>query len=144
VLEVLWNGEVIKNDGKLKEIGRELLKEVFEKYKTDRVLSKKTVVQSLTASYSPAKPGNLSGDGQMVQEQVENIQDAKRFVAYVDECLRILPGVYKKIIIEDYIRGKDDKVVYIDLGLPKSTYYYMKSDAIDELVREFIYKSVNV
>jgi ArpU family phage transcriptional regulator len=143
VLEVLWNGEIIKNDVKLKEIGRELLKEVFEKYKTERIISKRTVVQGLVASYSKAKPGNFGGDGQAIPEQVVNIEDAKRFVAYVDECLSILPSMFKKIIIEDYIRGKEDKVVYIDLGLPKSTYYYMKSEAIDELVREFVYKSVN-
>lgn len=143
-LKVLWNGEEIdieKEQELLKALGREILATVFAKYKKDRVKARQTPIQKVTSDLESVKTSNYTV-GQTVYDRVDEKIDAESFIAYVDDCLKILPGMYKTIIIEDYIRGRDDINVYVDLGLPRSTYYYMKNEAILELVNEFIYKSL--
>lgn len=144
-LQILWNGEKIGEQdytNLLKELGKETVKAVLGKYKTARIKAKDTVMQNLVMGYKEVVVEGGYNDGQAFQKQVDEIEDARKYVKYVDECLKVLPGMYKTIIIEDFVRGRDDIIVYIDLGLPKSTYYYMKADAIVSLMSEFVYRSI--
>lgn len=138
-LNVYWNGmeiDVEKCETYVKEMGRKLLKKVFALYKRMLIESKKTPIQKIVASYDvPKVTGNHYGQA---MKQVEEKIDAERYIEYVDSCLRKLPGMYQKIIIDSYIRGLQEPHNYMNLELPRSTYYYMKADAVRVLVAEFI------
>lgn len=144
-LKVYWNGEEIDVEGcenYIREMGRKLLERVFALYKKLVIQKNKTPIQKLVAAYDKPRVSNPSNDGQTVFKQIDNKVDAERFVEYVEDCLRRLPGLYQKIIIDSYVRGIQEPSNYMALELPRSTYYYMKADAVRFLVNEFVARGI--
>jgi len=122
--------------GVYKDISRAYIRSLFNKYKSCVLIVKEGVNPKVTTDLE--RPMVQGGQAKGFEDSAIKVADAEMYIKEMDNILQELPAFYKKIMIESYIRDKSDIAIYIDLGLPRSTYYYMKDDAIKTFVDEYI------
>lgn len=126
-----------------KRESRELVKDVFNKYKTCRAKSLQGVQQYLAQSFDGdrVQGGNVKN---IIEDRIIAKADADVFVEKVDDVLRKLPGLYKTLMINCFVREHSDIQNYMDLGLPRRTYYRCKGEAIRMFTDELIAKNISI
>jgi ArpU family phage transcriptional regulator len=127
---------------------KRLIKEAFNKYKCSLLTIKEyeeigEYDQSTTANYE-SEPVNGTRSKKNFENNVDKVRDAEIYRDKFDKVLVKLPGLYKSIMIDCYIRKKRDILIWIDLGLPERTYYYMKSEAIMMFYDEMIAQEIKI
>jgi len=123
------------------EISRKFIHELFEKYKYYMMLTKQleTDAQNIPSSFNLDELAAKSNynDGQVQFKITEKKADIDNFLKEMDNVLRALPAMFREIIIKYYINRRRDIEIYIELGLPKSSYYYLKNCAILAFLDEY-------
>ncbi len=128
----------------LRELGNKVVKKVFTKYKTCQIIANKLIIQNITIQYDKIVVQASPSGKNFVEEQMINKLDAERYIQEINDCLNNLPYMNKEILKEYYIHGKRDTLIYIDLGLPRSTYFYMKKEAVRMFVDELLTRSLKI
>jgi len=128
----------------LKELGNNVVKKVFNKYKTFQIIANQLIIQNVTIQYDKLVVQGGKINKNFVEEQLINKLDAERYIKEINDCLEKLPYMSKEILKKYYIQGKRDILIYIDLGLPRSTYFYMKKEAVKMFVDELLTRSINI
>jgi ArpU family phage transcriptional regulator len=122
--------------GVYKDISRAYIRDLFNKYKSCVLIVKEGVNQKVTHEFD--KISVQGGQPKGFEDEVIKVADAEIYVKEIDKILQKLPGMYKKIMIEAFIRDIPNIQIYISLGLPERTYYYMKDEAVKMFVDEYI------
>lgn len=122
--------------GIYKGISRSYIRELFNKYKSCLLIVKEGARQQVTHEYDKIKTkgGKVKG----FEDEVIKVADAEIYVKEIDKILQKLPGMYQTIMIQSYVRDVPNIQIYIDLGLPERTFYYMKDEAIKMFIDEYI------
>ena len=122
--------------GVYKDISRAYIRSLFNKYKSCLLIAKEGVNPKVTTDFE--KPMVQGGQPKGFEDRAIKVADAEIYIKEMDKIMQKLPGMYKKIMIECYIRDIPNIQIYIDLGLPERTYYYMKDEAVKMFVDEYI------
>lgn len=131
-----------------KDISRGYIKEIFSKYKTYKIKSNELAEQaeSVPSTYNWDKPGVVGthSNGQAWQKLIEKKTEYDKYLKEIDNVLAVMPGMFKRILIDYYIRCKLDISIYLDMGLPERTYYYIKAEAIKAFIDEYIARQITL
>lgn len=122
--------------GIYKDISRAYIRSLFNKYKSCVLVVKEGVNPKVTTDLE--RPMVQGGQAKGFEDSAIKVADAEMYIKEMDSIMQKLPGMYKKIMIECYIRDIPNIQIYIDLGLPERTYYYMKDEAVKMFVDEYI------
>ena len=122
--------------GIYKGISRPYIRELFNKYKSCLLIVKEGVNPKVTTSFD--KPMVQGGQPKGFEDEVIKVADAEIYVKEIDKILQKLPGMYQTIMIQSYVRDIPNIQIYMNLGLPERTYYYMKDEAVKMFVDEYI------
>jgi len=121
-------------------ISRRYIRDIFTKYKyfkarSDDLAAEATAIRS---SYNIGRERTSHGDGQAWQRYIDKKAEYDSFISEIDSVMQKLPGMFKKILIDYFLRGKQDVEIYMGLELPERTYYRIKSDTVKTFVDEYI------
>lgn len=121
---------------------KDLIKAIFNKYKSCRLISDKEVRQNLVSNYEGERV--QSSINNKIEDKIISKADADVFVKRIDDLLRQLPALYRKLIINCYIREQTDVENYMNLGLPERTFYRCKGEAVRMIADELIARKIEV
>jgi ArpU family phage transcriptional regulator len=122
--------------GVYKDISRAYIRSLFNKYKSCVLIAKEGVSQKVAHSFDTIAV--QGGQPKGFEDSAIKVADAEVYIKEIDRIMQKLPGMYKKIMIECYIRDIPNIQIYMNLGLPERTFYYMKDEAIKMFVDEYI------